>query len=286
MLLVRQPDKTYDACASWQNSRQKVGFVPTMGCLHDGHLSLIKEARERCDRVVVSIFVNPLQFGKNEDFGTYPRPLARDLDKCREMDVDMVFHPDTSEFYSRAFRTRIDSGAVGKLYCGKSRPGFFDGVLTVVNILLNIVRPNCAFFGEKDFQQLQLIKQLVRDFRIPTEIVGMPIVRETSGLAMSSRNEYLSKDQREVALCLSQAIKVAQTAFREGDTNAFSLQRRVQTHLSRAEAFVQDYACIVDESSLNLITGDIARPARLLLAGYLGTSPRIRLIDNGRINSL
>jgi pantoate--beta-alanine ligase len=284
MHLVRQSLKAHDLCGAWRSSRQSVGFVPTMGCLHDGHLSLIKEARERCDRVVVSIFVNPLQFGKNEDFGTYPRPFARDIEKCENVGVDMIFHPDSSELYALNFRTRIDSGPIGKLYCGKSRPGFFDGVLTVVTILLNIIKPNQAFFGEKDFQQLHLIKQLVRDFHIDTDIFGMPIIRETSGLAMSSRNEYLNNDQRKVALCLSESIALVRQSFREGESHAFSLLKSALTLLTKDPALTVDYAHIVDESSLNLITGDIARPARLLLAGYLGTSPRIRLIDNGRIN--
>lgn len=284
MLLIRQPDKATRVCDAWRVSRQSVGFVPTMGCLHEGHLSLIKEAREKCDRVVVSIFVNPLQFGKNEDFGTYPRPFARDVEKCKEVGVDLVFHPDSSEFYGSGFHTRVDSGPIGKLYCGKSRPGFFDGVLTVVTILLNIVRPNRAFFGEKDFQQLYLVKQLVRDFRIATEIVGMPIFREPSGLAMSSRNEYLNAHQREKAVCLIQAIKLAQNEFRAGDTNALSLQRKVIQFLSLSPELSMDYVHLLDERTLASLAGEISRPARILLAGYIGETPRVRLIDNGRVN--
>jgi len=283
-MLVRQADKTIRVCEEWRSSRQTVGFVPTMGCLHDGHMSLIKEAREKCDRVVVSIFVNPLQFGKNEDFGTYPRPFTRDVEKCREVGVDLIFHPDGSEFYGANFKTRVDGGPIGKLYCGKSRPGFFDGVLTVVTILLNIVRPNQAFFGEKDFQQLYLVKQLVQDFRIGTQIMGMPIFREPSGLAMSSRNEYLNPHQRKVAVCLSQAIKLAQREFKNGDTHALSLKNKVERYLSQIPEIKLDYAHVVDERTLGSLHGEIKRPARILLAAYIGDSPRVRLIDNARIS--
>jgi len=284
MLLVRESDKVSRYSDAWRASRQSVGFVPTMGCLHDGHLSLIKEAREKCDKVVVSIFVNPLQFGRNEDFGTYPRPFARDVDKCKSVGVDMVFHPDASEFYGAGFRTRVDSGPIGKLYCGKSRPGFFDGVLTVVTILLNVVKPSKAFFGEKDFQQLYLIKQLVRDFRIATEIVGMPIIREPSGLAMSSRNEYLSAEQRRLATCLSESIGLAQRLHAAGNHNGLSIKREVEAHLAKISELVVDYVHVVDEATLNELTGDVVRKARLLLAAYIGNSPRVRLIDNGRVN--
>lgn len=284
MLLHRQADKTTRVCEEWRSSRQTVGFVPTMGCLHDGHMSLIKEAREKCDRVVVSIFVNPLQFGKNEDFGTYPRPFARDVEKCKEVGVDLIFHPDASEFYGANFKTRVDSGPIGKLYCGKSRPGFFDGVLTVVTILLNIVRPNRAFFGEKDFQQLYMVKQLVQDFRLGTEIMGMPIFREPSGLAMSSRNEYLNPHQREVAVCLSEAIKLAQREFKNGDLKALSLKNKVEKYLSVIPEIKLDYAHVVDERTLASLHSEINRPARLLLATYIGDAPRVRLIDNARIS--
>lgn len=283
-LVIKSLNKTQESALLWRSMGQTIGFVPTMGCLHDGHLSLIRAAREQCDRVIVSIFVNPLQFGKNEDFGLYPRPFGRDLEKCKLMGVDLVFHPDTSEFYSRAFATRITSGPLGKLYCGKSRPGFFDGVLTVVNILFHLTQPHRAYFGEKDFQQLHLIKQLVRDFRFPIEIIGMPIVREQSGLAMSSRNEYLAPAQRDVALCLHEAISRVQSEFRAGDNQALSLLKKAEQVVAKNKDFTTDYLHIVDENSLIAMSGEILRPARLLVAGYLGNAPRIRLIDNARIN--
>lgn len=283
MHLVSQPEKIQTLVRRWHSSGEKIGFVPTMGCLHEGHLSLIRAARKSCDRVVVSIFVNPLQFGKNEDFGSYPRPFERDSELCRSVGVDAIFHPHISEFYGPDFKTTVLSGALGQMYCGRSRPVFFDGVLTVVNILFNLVLPDRAYFGQKDYQQLYLIRQMVRNFRIPVEIVGMPIVREADGLAMSSRNEYLRKDQRDSALRLSRAIVLAQQAFRKGDVEGLSLMRKVETFLKEDPAFTFDYASLVDEKSLELVTGEVIRPTRLLLAGYLGDAPRVRLIDNGPI---
>lgn len=276
-------EKTQTQCAKWQREGLRIGFVPTMGCLHDGHLSLIKAARKDCDRVVVSIFVNPLQFGKNEDFGSYPRPLSRDLTKCEAAGADLVFHPSMSDFYTREFATRLTSGPLGKLYCGKSRPGFFDGVLTVVSILFHIVTPKRAYFGEKDFQQLFLIKQMVRDLRFAIDIVGVPTVREADGLAMSSRNEYLRPEQREEALCLYRAICSVKKAFQEGEHNALVLRRQAEKVLGEAPHFKLDYAHIVDERTLLVLSGEVQRRARLLLAGYLGDKPRIRLIDNASV---
>lgn len=283
-MILSNPSDAQEVCISWRESGKTIGFVPTMGCLHEGHLSLIKRARESSDKVVVSIFVNPLQFGVNEDFSTYPRPIAIDIEKCQELEVDLVFTPEASSIYGNNFGTRIDSGALGKLYCGKSRPGFFNGVLTVVNILFNIIRPHRAFFGEKDYQQLFLIRQLVRDFWLPIEIIGMPIIREQTGLAMSSRNKYLADKQRELALCLSQAITATNSAVKNGNREAESVLRVAIEKASEHPEFSLDYVHLVKESNLLPFEDTISEPARLLLAGYIGDSPRVRLIDNARIN--
>jgi pantoate--beta-alanine ligase len=178
----------------------------------------------------------------------------------------------------------VSSGPIGKLYCGKSRPGFFDGILTAVTIHFHITQPHRAYFGEKDFQQLFLIRQMVRDFRFPIEIVGMPTLREQSDLAMSSRNTYLNAAQREIALCVYKAIEATKRAYSDGDTNALSLVKKARTLLAQTAEFAIDYVHIVDERTLLDLTGEVSRPARMLVAGYMGERPRVRLIDNDRIN--
>jgi pantoate--beta-alanine ligase len=226
--------------------------------------------------VVVSILVNPLQFGPNEDFASYPRTLEKDLALCEAEGVDAVFCPDYREIYPEGFATRVSGGEIAKAYCGVTRPIFFDGVLTVVNILLNIIQPDRAYFGEKDYQQLFLIRQMVHDLRMPVEIVGCPIVRETSGLAMSSRNLYLTTDQRKEAICLFQGLLAASEAVKSGQRGAGQL-----LELAREKITLEiDYLKLVSERTLREIQGAVTEPARMLIAAYIGTKPRVRLIDN------
>lgn len=193
----------------YQNAQESIGLVPTMGYLHTGHVSLIEKARKSCDRVIVSIFVNPIQFGPNEDFNRYPRDLDRDLELCRDAGADLVFVPEVSDMYPTANLAYLDIRSLGEYLCGASRPGHFQGVLTVVAKLFNICQPDQAFFGEKDAQQLAIIRRMVSDFNFPVEIVPCPIIRESDGLAMSSRNVYLSAEERQAALSLSRSLEQA-----------------------------------------------------------------------------
>ncbi len=252
-----------------------VGLVPTMGALHDGHLSLIRTARSQCDKVIVSILVNPLQFGPNEDFASYPRMLEKDLALCEAEGVDAVFCPDYREIYPEGFSTRVHGGELTKAYCGVTRPIFFEGVLTVVNILLNIIRPDKAYFGEKDYQQLFLIRQMVRDLRMPIEVVGCPIIRESNGLAMSSRNTYLTA-QQQGEVNLFRGLLAGKEAFQLGERNA---EKLLEVVLEKITLEI-DYLKLVSERTLREIQGVVAEPARMLVAAYTGTNPRVRLIDN------
>lgn len=256
-----------------------VGFVPTMGALHEGHLSLIREARKQCDQVVVSILVNPLQFAPHEDFNAYPRTLEADLALCESVGVDIVFCPNANAIYPENFQTRVIGGELTTQYCGITRPTFFNGVLTVVAILFGIVRPQKAFFGEKDFQQLFLIKQMVKDFWMPIEIIGMPIIREESGLALSSRNAYLSAAQKQEATCLFQAIIAIQEAVKTGERDTQALLT-----LARSKISIElDYLDLVSVKTLERLTDSLEEPTRLLMAAYIGENPRVRLIDNGNV---
>jgi pantoate--beta-alanine ligase len=281
--IVTSPLKMQSTTLRWIREDCSIGFVPTMGCLHEGHLSLIREAKKRSDKVVVSIFVNPLQFGKNEDLSTYPRPFERDVELCREAGIDVIFHPSAKELYPRGFQTSINGGELTKMYCGKTRPIHFNGMLTVVSMLFDIVNPTFAFFGEKDFQQLFLIKQMCRDFHKPVEIVGMPIVREASGLAMSSRNTYLSEVQREQATCLYRAIERVKNEVKKGNPNTRDLIATARNLVAQTPGMQVDYVHLVSGKTL-LPFGDRAiGPARLLLAAFIGQTPKVRLIDNAAI---
>ena len=269
---------------SWtKKNSSSIGFVPTMGCLHEGHLSLIREAKKQNDKVVVSIFVNPLQFEKNEDLSSYPRPIERDLQLCQNEDVNAVFCPHANDLYIQGRTATIDGGDLTKRYCGKTRPGHFTGVLTVVNILLNLVKPTRAYFGEKDFQQLVLIKQMCRDLWHGVEIIPMPTIRENTGLALSSRNTYLTQKQRQNALCLHSAILKTQQAVHFGHTNSIQLISLATQIIQSTPGMTLDYAHIVDEKTLQPVGNVVTRRARLLLAAFIGDSPRVRLIDNGAL---
>ncbi|MEU7981068.1 pantoate--beta-alanine ligase [Micromonospora sp. NPDC049081] len=251
-----------------------VGVVMTMGALHSGHEALIRAARERADHVLVTIFVNPLQFGPNEDFDRYPRTLDTDLEVCRRAGADLVFAPAVTDMYPDGQPTvRIDPGRPGEELEGQSRPGFFHGVLTVVLKLLQLTRPDVTFFGEKDYQQLTLVRRMARDLDVPVEVVGVPTVREPDGLARSSRNRYLSADERQVALSLSAALRAGADAAGRG-ADAGDVLTAAHRVLGVVPGVRLDYLVLTDP---DLEPGPVAGPARLLIAAWVGTT---RLIDN------
>jgi pantoate--beta-alanine ligase len=267
----------------WAGDKITVGLVCSMGCLHEGHLSLIREARQKNQKVVVSIFVNPLQFGPNEDLERYPKPFLKDFELCQAAGVDVIFHPRTQDIYPPQFQTRLFGGEAAKKYCGRSRPGHFDGVLTIVHLLFNLVRPTLAYFGEKDFQQLFLIKQMCRDLWLPTQIVPMPTIREKSGLALSSRNTYLSETQKERATCLFHAITKVQQAAQSGHCKTAELLSLAAFVIRQTPEMHIDYVHLVDLKTLMPLGDELNAPARLLLAAFIGENPRVRLIDNGLV---
>ncbi len=260
-----------------REENRTIGFVPTMGALHEGHLSLIHEARAMCDVVVVSVFVNPTQFGPAEDFNAYPRDLTRDAGLLAEYNVDYVFAPPVEEIYPPGFSTYVTVEGGSEELEGASRPGHFRGVTTVVAILLNVVKPDFAFFGQKDAQQSVLIKRMVRDLAFKTEIVVLPIVREESGLAMSSRNDYLNDEQRRAAAVLHRSLSQARQAFEEGERSGTRLTELVRTTIEKEPLARIDYVSINDAETLARLDKIDDRPALISLAVFVG---RTRLIDN------
>lgn len=264
---------------AYRRAGERLALVPTMGALHEGHLSLVREARRRADRVALTIFVNPLQFGPTEDLDRYPKDFEGDLAKCAAEGVDLVFHPSPAELYPKGFQTHVEVPELSRGLCGKSRPGHFRGVATVVAKLLGLFRPEVAIFGQKDFQQLRVIERLVQDLSIPTAIVGAPIVREADGLARSSRNAYLSPDERRRALCLCEAIARARESFARGVRDAARLRADALALLEREGARV-DYVELCDPDRLGPID-PVATDTRLLLAAFFGTT---RLIDNAALS--
>ncbi|MBM7082108.1 pantoate--beta-alanine ligase [Micromonospora humidisoli] len=251
-----------------------VGVVMTMGALHPGHETLIRAARERADHVLVTIFVNPLQFGPNEDFDRYPRTLDTDLEVCRRAGADLVFAPSVADMYPDGQpAVRVNPGQLGEDLEGQSRPGFFHGVLTVVLKLLQLTRPDLTFFGEKDYQQLTLVRRMARDLDVPVEVVGVPTVREPDGLALSSRNRYLSADERQAALGLSAALRAGAEAAERG-ADAGEVLSAANRALGGTAGVRLDYLVLTDP---DLEPGPVTGPARLLIAAWVGGT---RLIDN------
>jgi len=261
----------------------KIGFVPTMGYLHKGHASLLETARKQCDVVVLSIFVNPLQFGPNEDFERYPRDEQRDLALAREAGADIVFFPSVEEMYPRPTKTIVSVSEVTDRLCGASRPGHFDGVATVVTKLFNIVQPDFAFFGMKDAQQVAVIQQMTDDLNMPVEIIPCPTLREEDGLAMSSRNVYLQPEERKQALVLSSALRLAEEMVREskGAMKAAQLQDAVKRHISEAPLAQIDYADVLAYPSLQPVT-DLNDVSAVIVALAVKFG-KTRLIDNAII---
>ena len=260
---------------------KKLAFVPTMGALHDGHISLVKQARQTADAVIVSIFVNPTQFGPGEDFNRYPRTLTEDAKKLAEAGCDAVFLPNIATIYPDGFQTWVRNEPLENQLCGASRPGHFRGVLTVVLKLFNLVRPELALFGKKDYQQWRLIEKMAADLNVPLKVIGSETVREPDGLAMSSRNRYLKPEERAMAVAISRGLKAAVEKYKAGETNAVSLTGIVAKEIASQPAIKVEYLTICDQMSLAPVGESVKGPAVILLAAQLGT---LRLIDNMELN--
>ncbi len=268
-----------DLVSSWKGEGKIVGFVPTMGYLHEGHLSLVRASVEQCDRTVVSIFVNPTQFGPGEDFERYPRDTERDLSLLRPMGVDAVFMPEVEEFYPPGYQTYVEVTGITNRLCGLSRPGHFRGVTTVCCKLFNVVSPHKAFFGKKDFQQFTVLSRMVKDMDMDIEIVPMPIVREADGLAMSSRNTYLNIEERRAALCLSRSLKKAQEMFARGERSAGVIRDEVESTIKAEPLAEIDYVSVCDPLTFDEVD-EVKRGTLVALAVKVGPA---RLIDNTQL---
>ncbi len=273
--IARDVARLRETVGRWRAAGLKVGLVPTMGALHEGHLSLVRTAKERCDRVVASLFVNPRQFAPHEDFERYPRDEAGDAALLASAGCDLLFAPERGSMYPPGFATNVIVSGVSTPLEGEFRPHFFGGVATVVTKLLLQCLPNAAFFGEKDYQQLQVIKRMAADLDIPVEIVGCATVREHDGLAMSSRNAYLSEDERRIAGRLNHLMHDAIKLVHQGNAIDF-VEQETARHLIAAGFTSIDYIAIRDAETLQPID-DLSRPARILAAAWLG---KTRLIDN------
>ncbi len=272
--------RTIEEVRDWVRARRAEGraihFVPTMGYFHEGHLSLMRRAKADNGAVIISIFVNPLQFGPHEDYERYPRDFERDRHMAESVGVDALFYPEVREMYPPGFQTEVRVKQLSQPLCGRSRPGHFEGVATVVLKLFNIVTPDRAYFGEKDYQQLRVIQQMVRDLNLPIEIVPCPIVREADGLAMSSRNVYLSPGERQAATVLYRSLLWAREQVQAGEQDALRIQRGVYAMLAAEPLARIDYVELVDAETLEPVSR-IERPTLLALAVYFGSA---RLIDN------
>lgn len=276
MRLIHDPQEMQQAALSLKRQGKRIAFVPTMGFLHQGHASLLREGRQRGDLLVLSIFVNPTQFGPNEDLDRYPRNLEGDCALAEACGVDIVFAPTAAGMYPPGFQTTVSLGPLTEPLCGASRPGHFNGVAVVVAKLFGIVQPDCALFGKKDFQQLAIIRQMTVDLNLPVEIVGMPIVREPDGLAMSSRNSYLSPAQRQQALCLYRSVQRVRQLFKNGETAVERLLAEARSEIGAVAGAEIDYLELRDGRSLQLVT-QAGADTLLALAVRIGST---RLIDN------
>jgi pantoate--beta-alanine ligase len=281
MEIINRRQRMFSISRKLRREAKTVGFVPTMGSLHAGHIALVKEARAACDVVIVSIFVNPSQFNDQADLENYPRDLTTDAATLAEYDVDYVFAPEVSEIYPEGFSTYVDVEGITDGMEGAARPGHFRGVATVVTILLNTIRPDKAFFGQKDAQQVAVIKRLTLDLGFETEIVVIPTVREESGLALSSRNALLSDEDRQKAVVLINALREAKTAFKKGERNASQLAEIVRESVGSEPAARLDYIAVVDRNSLQTIDRVGDEEALIAAAIHLGD---VRLIDNVILN--
>ncbi len=275
MKIVHTKHDVRDAVAAARAEGKSIGLVPTMGALHEGHLSLVSTAAAECDFVIVSIFVNPTQFGPGEDLERYPRDLQGDAAKLQPAGADLIFAPDPEQMYAEDACTVVSVGSLIEGLCGAHRPGHFDGVTTIVCKLFNIVQPDRAFFGRKDYQQLVVIRRMARDLDMPVKVIGLPTVREADGLALSSRNAYLSDEQRAAAPKLHQALQAGVGAARGGATGA-QVERVVRDALAQEPLFDVQYVQAVDANTLQPL-GEGTGPMAIAAAAYLG---KTRLIDN------
>lgn len=276
MKIVSTVNDVRNTVKEWKSQGFKVGLVPTMGFLHEGHLSLIKKAVSENDKVVVSIFVNPTQFGPNEDFEAYPRDLNKDAALCEEAGADLIFHPEPEEMYPDGFCSNVNMTGLTDALCGKSRPIHFQGVCTVVSKLFNITSPDNAYFGEKDAQQLAVIRRMVKDLNFDIKITGCPIIREEDGLAKSSRNTYLNPEERQAALVLSKAVNCGKRLVNDGEKNSAAILREMKSIIENEPLARIDYVEIVDMNTMrniDTIKGDVL----CAMAVYIG---KTRLIDN------
>ncbi|MEE9905317.1 MAG: pantoate--beta-alanine ligase [Chlorobium sp.] len=278
MQIITEPAVMQATAEKLRLRRQRIGVVMTMGALHEGHLSLIHQARSVSGTVILTIFVNPKQFGPDEDFHRYPRPFEQDAAHARAAGVDYLFAPSVESMYPEGFQTAIRAGSIAEGFEGMKRPGHFDGVVTVVTKLLQITKPHTAVFGEKDAQQLAVIRRLVRDLNMDVEIVGAPIIREKNGLAVSSRNIYLSGEQREAAQALYLGICHASREIEKKRTDLFGIAAEIERMIAEEPGFRCDYVAFVDEEKfMPAETAEREKKYRLLLAVYAGN---VRLIDN------
>ncbi|MCI5605089.1 MAG: pantoate--beta-alanine ligase [Clostridia bacterium] len=276
MKLVKTKQEVRDIVKEWRKQGLTVGFVPTMGYLHEGHASLIDASSKNNDRTVVSIFVNPMQFSPNEDLESYPRDIVHDSKVCEEHGADLIFNPEPEEMYNDMFCSYVDMDVLTKELCGLSRPIHFRGVCTVVSKLFNIVKPDNAYFGQKDAQQLAVIKRMVEDLDMDIKINGCPIVREADGLAKSSRNTYLSPEERQAALILSKTIAVGRELVKNGEKDAKKIVSQMIKNIETEPLARIDYVKIVDALTMQQID-NLDRPALCAMAVYIG---KTRLIDN------
>lgn len=276
MEIVRRVSRCRELCGQFRRAGHRVGLVPTMGALHAGHLALIRKAREIADRVVVSIFVNPMQFGPKEDFRRYPRPVTEDVEACREAGVDLVFHPEVAEIYPKDFSTAVVVETLTEGMCGQSRPGHFRGVTTVVAKLLNIVLPDVAVFGQKDAQQAVVVGRMIRDLNMATELVVVPTVREADGLAVSSRNQYLSDKERVAATVLHRALQQAETLVGAGERSATKIETAMRAVLQSEPLARVEYISLTDAGDLRPLKS-LQGKVLIALAVVIG---KTRLIDN------
>lgn len=276
MQIVSTINEVRTQVKAWKKEGLIVGFVPTMGYLHEGHASLMKRARKECDKVVASIFVNPMQFGANEDLDSYPRDLEADAKLCESIGVDLIFHPEVEEMYADGFCSFVDMNGLTKELCGKSRPIHFRGVCTVVSKLFHIVTPDKAFFGQKDAQQLAVIRRMVKDLNMDVEVVGCPIIREEDGLAKSSRNTYLNEEERKAALILSKTIRLGEKLVKDGMTDAKVLVAAMKENLEKEPLAKIDYVEAVSMDTIEKVD-KIEGSVLVAMAVYIG---KTRLIDN------
>ena len=277
MKIIESAFEMQQAALALRAQGRRIGFVPTMGNLHEGHLSLVRLAKMHGVVAVVSVFVNPTQFGPNEDFAAYPRTFEADRALCEAEGVDLVFYPSVPDMYPAGASVAVTENSLSRTLCGAARPGHFDGVCTVVAKLFNLVLPHVAVFGEKDAQQLRVIRRLVRDLRFPVEIVSGPTSREPDGLARSSRNQYLTAEQRPQAICLRRALDEAERRFAAGERDPAALVAAMRALIAKFPAAKIDYVDIVDDETLQPLSGPIVRPALAALAVWVGQP---RLIDN------